>query len=96
MSIYVYRGIGLILGILLIIIPEIIGVGFADKINCELFFWLGSILFLPTLLTPGLEPLRGDFLFNSPTINWLLSIFIYFLIILILYFISTKQEKKYG
>lgn len=96
MSIYVYRGIGLILGILLVIIPAIIGVSLADQINCELFFWIGSMLFLPTLLTPGLEPLRGDFLFNSPTISWFLSFCLYCLIILVLYIISTKQERKYG
>ena len=91
-NIYVYRGIGIILGILLTVIPSII----YTKLSLNLVFTLCNLIYLPNLLNPGIQSFKGMFFFDSVFLNWLLVCLFYSMIIFVLYFITRKMEQKHG
>lgn len=90
-NIYVYRGIGVILGVFLTVLPAII----YNKLSSIIVFGLCNLIFLPNLLNPGIQPLQGRYFFDSVFLNIILVFIFYSMIIFIFYFIIRKMEQKY-
>lgn len=95
-NVYVYRGIGIIMSILLTALPAMIFITLYRMFNFNLFMDIGSLLFLPNLLNPGIQLLDSFYMiFNSPYLNFISSCVFVSLITMILYHIGSGMEYKY-
>ncbi|WP_455790376.1 hypothetical protein [Amedibacillus sp. YH-ame10] len=94
-NIYVIRGFGVIFSVLLTAIPAIIFVTLYRKLNLEYLLDVGSLLFLPNLLNPGIQLLNGHLLFNSAYLSFILPCFFYLVITIIVLHIANKREYTY-
>ncbi len=87
-NIYLYRAIGLFLGIVLVILPSFISQIYKIEFISSLIYFLS----IWSILTPGI----GLSLQVTPIIQFCGSIFLYILITLLILMIKEKTEKYYG
>lgn len=93
-NIYVYRGSGLIIGILLTALPAIICGSIFNLTNSDLFLYIGSLFFLPNLINPGLQPFVNHTIFQSPYLTYLTTLLFYCIMLLILSLLSKRKERN--
>ncbi len=93
---YIYRGTGLIIGILLVILPMIFGDWLYRQTHLLLFYDVFSALDLTTLITLGAGAIGA----YAPGMNSLclygFSFATYFLVTLVLTRVSIKEEYSHG
>lgn len=90
---YIYRGVGIIIGIVLSVLPVLIGVTIYRSAGIKMFD-LFSIIYLPTILLPGVEGFGSFTPYLHPFILYLLSILFYSVVTMILLKIFNKMEYK--
>jgi len=90
---YIYRGTGIIIGIILSVLPVLIGVTIYRSTGIRVFD-LFSIIYLPTLLLPGVEGFGAFTPYLHPFVLYLLSMGFYSSITYMLLRIFNKQEYK--
>lgn len=91
---YIIRGLGLILGIALTVIPAIIFVSLYNFTNLKLFLNLGSFIFARCILMPG-NFLESGVIFNSIHITYWYGIIFYLFITFLILLFSWRKEYKY-
>ena len=90
---YVYRGIGLLIGIVLSVLPVMIGVALYRSIGIRMFD-IFSIIYLPTILLPGVEGFGSFTPFLHPLILYIISIVSYTFITIFITKIFNKLEYR--
>lgn len=91
---YIIRGLGLILGIALTVIPAIIFVSLYNFTNLKLFLNIGSAIFTRTILMPG-NFLESGVIFNSIHITYWCSVIFYLVITFLILLFGWRKEYKY-
>lgn len=95
-NVYVYRGIGLIISILLIVLPAVVFVTLYRMFNLTYLLDIGSLIFLPNLLNPGIQLLEAvHMILGSPYLNFLFASIFMIIITLLLFFHGSKKEYRY-
>lgn len=90
---YIYRGIGIIIGIILSVLPVMIGTLIYRSFGIKLFDIL-TILYLPTILLPGVEGFGAFTPMLHPFILYILSILFYSFVTYLLSKIFNKLEYR--
>lgn len=90
---YVYRGVGIIIGVILSVLPVLIGVTIYRSTGLRIFD-LFSIIYLPTILLPGVEGFGSFTPYLHPLILYVLSICFYNIVTMILLRIFNKMEYR--
>lgn len=90
---YVYRGVGLLIGIVLSVLPVMIGVALYRSLEIKMFD-IFSVIYLPTILLPGVEGFGSFTPFLHPIILYSISIVFYIFITFIIAMIFNKMEYK--
>lgn len=90
---YVYRGIGLLLGIVLSVLPVMIGVSLYRSIGIRTFD-IFSIVYLPTILLPGVAGFGSFTTFFHPLILYSISIVFYTITTLFITKIFNRLEYR--
>lgn len=91
---YIFRGIGIIAGILLTALPAVIFVSLKNILGSELILDIGSPFFLPNLINPGLQYLGGHMIANSPYITYFVSLLFALILVVTLNRILMIKEHK--
>lgn len=95
-NVYVYRGFGVIMSILLTVLPSMTFITLYKTFGHKIFLNLGSLLFLPNLLNPGIQLLDSHYMIlNSPYINFFCSCIFICTISILIYFLGCKKEYLY-
>lgn len=95
-NIYIYRGSGLILGIGLTVLTALIWVTLYRNTNLEFFIILGSLMFYPNLVNPGLQHLTGYKILGSTVATFGASVLFFGVIISLCLYINYRLERIYG
>lgn len=90
---YVYRGIGIIIGIILSVLPVLVGVSIYRSTGMRTFD-LFSIIYLPTILLPGVEGFGSFTPYLHPLLLYGISIVFYGFVTINLLKIFHKQEYR--
>lgn len=92
---YSYRIASLLVGIIMIALPAIIGFKLYSIVPNENILNFFNTLFLPSLVTPGLQAISGFELSIHPIFIYLCSFFIYNLSSVYVYYYMSRMEYKY-
>lgn len=90
---YIYRGTGIIIGIILSVLPVIIANVIYRTFEIKLFD-IFSIIYLPTILLPGVEGFGAFTPYLSPLILYTLSVLLYSFMTYLFLKISNELEYK--
>lgn len=93
---YVYRGASLLLGLILIALPAILANSLYLLFNSEIILNLFMFIFLPTLISPGVQGISIVGIPFSPMVGFVFSFVMYLLVSILLFYKTSKKELQYG
>lgn len=92
-NIYIYRALGIILGIVLFIVPAYLNIIFFRLEPLKFLSIIPGIFFIPNIITPSLESIsiRG----LSPLVGFILTLTVYFIMTLVIFKHKSIKEHIY-
>lgn len=95
-NIYIYRGLGIILSIILTALPAMIFMSLYRMFDSSIFMDIGSLFFLPNLLNPGIQLLDSSYMIlNSPYLNFMFQCIFVIIITMSIFHLGNKKEYLY-
>lgn len=92
---YLFRLSSLVLGIVLMVLPIIIGSILYNLINIDLILYFFSALSLFSLFVPGTQVFGNYLYIDNTLITFVFAVSLYLLIIAIIIFVERKREYAY-
>lgn len=92
-NIYIYRALGIILGIVLFIFPAYLSVIFLRLVPFKFLSIISGIFFIPNIIIPSLESISIRVL--SPLIGYILTLAFYIIVTILIFKYKNIKEHKY-